>query len=277
MKSFLAFLLICFLAVPAHAADKESAYEQILRTGKIRCGYGLTVPFVERNPNTGEISGIMPDVMKEMGKLLHLDVEWTAEVDWGQMAIALKARKVDVVCSTLWISAARGRQMAYTQPLFFSRVDAYARKGDTRFDNNLSLINDPAITIATDDNDIAAEIARNDFPSAKTLVQPQMTPVDYLFMNVLTKKADVTFSHAAYVDAFMEKNPDSLQKIASARPLRLYNNALAMDIYEQELQDMLNAAITELQGSGTLDRILNRYEKDYPGYFLRAALPYRQD
>src|SRR4051812_48435106 len=80
-----------------HAIRKETAYERILRTGTLRCGYGIWPPvMLMKDANTGKISGVLVDITKEMAKALNLKVEWIEETGWAEWAEALKAHRFDV-------------------------------------------------------------------------------------------------------------------------------------------------------------------------------------
>jgi ABC-type amino acid transport substrate-binding protein len=276
MKSFIILFFLITLSLPVWAGDaKESAYDRVMRTQTIRCGYGVSPPYVVKDINTGEVSGLYVDIINEMGAVLNLKIDWAQEIAWDQMTLALNSNKIDVVCSGLWVAASRGRSVAYTDPIIFNAVDIFVRADDTRFDNHPEKINDPSITIATDDGGLAEEIARNDFPLAKILRAPQMAPATDLLMNVMTKKADVTFNNASYISEFEKMNPKKLRAVKTNRPIRFYHNSLAVDIHELELREVLNSAITELEGSGKIDKIMNKYSsKDYPDILYRTAKPY---
>lgn len=276
MKKFILSLVLLSLSIPAWANDiKESAYDRVMKTQTIRCGYGVAPPYVVKDINSGEVSGLFIDIVNEMGKSLNLKIDWAQEIAWDQMVLALNSKKVDAICSGLWVAASRGRSVAYTHPLIFNAVDIFVRKEDKRFDNHPEKINDPAITIAVDDGGLAEEIAKNDFPLAKILRSPQMSPATDLLMNVITKKADVTFNNASYISEFEEMNPNTLRSVKMERPIRFYHNSLAVDIHELELREMLNSAIIELESAGKIGKILDKYSsKDYPDTLYRTAKPY---
>ena len=66
MKYFsIALIAMALLSSSAFAADKESAYERVLRTGVLRCGYIAYPPHLIVDPATGTISGISHDIIEE--------------------------------------------------------------------------------------------------------------------------------------------------------------------------------------------------------------------
>jgi ABC-type amino acid transport substrate-binding protein len=75
-KIFVALLIIIALALPAVAQDKKpSAYDRVIVSGTIHCGYFLWPPFIEKNVNTGKLSGLSYDLMEEIGKQLSLKID----------------------------------------------------------------------------------------------------------------------------------------------------------------------------------------------------------
>ena len=94
------------------AGGKETAYERVLRTGTIRCGYGVGAPYVEMDPNTKKMKGFAVDVATAIAKRLNLNIEWTEEAGWGGIVPALNDGRVDLGCSSLWMTAstAAGRR-----------------------------------------------------------------------------------------------------------------------------------------------------------------------
>ena len=98
---------------------KESAYERVMRTGVLKCGYALWPPhMLTKEANTGEIKGLMPDLMQILSKKLDLKLEWTEETGWGSFIESLKSNRVDVFCAGVWRNAERGRYISYVEPLF---------------------------------------------------------------------------------------------------------------------------------------------------------------
>lgn len=97
-KLFLALFLI-FISFPAFAADKETAYDRIMKSGEIRCGYAISPPAMVQDPNTGEISGMDYDIWQEIGKELGVKIVWPEEAGWGNYITGLNSGRYDAFCS----------------------------------------------------------------------------------------------------------------------------------------------------------------------------------
>lgn len=274
----LAIVLVLVLAAfPALAAEKESAYERVMRTGTIRCGYAPFEPFMLKDPNTGKLSGIFFDVTERMGTDLGLKIEWIGEIDFGQIAEALASKKIDAFCSGMAATPERGRRMAFSMPAFFGSLDVIVKDGDTRFDSNIDDINNPNVTIATNDGDISEEIAKQDFPLAKRLPKIQTGGDSELLLNVASGKADVTFTNRAIVFPFMKNNPGKIRIVPVKKPVRLFSVGYATDIHEDALLKVIDNALMIALNNGAVEKMIVHYTKDTPGLFLLPTHPYRDE
>jgi ABC-type amino acid transport substrate-binding protein len=253
---------------------KETAYERVLRTGVLRCGYAMWPPLVlNKDPNTGELRGIAKDIIETAAKNLSLKVEWTTETGWGDFPQGLNDGRFDVFCGTVWQSAAKARQIRYLSPMFYNPVYAYVRADDIRFDTGFKKLNDPQFKISGQDGEVSEFIAHNFFSKAKYVGQPQMSELGLIFMNVANKKADIVFNVPDIADDFMKNNPDTLKRVSS-EPFMLSGTAYGVAMNEVNLQQMLDSAIIEMINNGTLNKILD--DNQAPAdQFLRVSQPYQ--
>jgi polar amino acid transport system substrate-binding protein len=272
-KTVLTMILLVVLSVNAYAADlKETAYERVLRTRTLRCGYGIFAPQTMKDPNTGKFSGTFVDVMQNIGKELDIKIEYTEEVDWGSIATDLNSGRIDAFCPGMWGTAKRGAHIGFSRPVYYSTIEAYVRADDTRFDHDKTKINDPGIIIATNDGDVTEEIANRFFPKARHFAKGNVSDETFLLVNVITKKADITFTAPSIAKAFMKKNPGKLRQVSLPEPILVYPNVIGVNIHEHELIHMLDAAILQLENNGSVKEILDGYED---GKFFRLPVkPY---
>lgn len=276
MKKLFLALCLLFLTSPALAlaADTSSTYDKIKEAGKIHCGYGLWPTYLEIDPNTGEFSGIWYELTNEIGKLLNLDIEWSAEVPYSDVNIALSAGRIDAFCSGLWRDVTRAADVDYSDPITYQAIVPVVRADDTRFDDDLSKINDPSVKVLTIDGEMSQIIYDSDFPKAKAVGLPNLTEPSQGLLNVATGKADVMFTSPETTERYLENNPGSLKAIHTDQPLRLFAEVYAFYYKEHELRRRFDHAIFELQSRGIVEKIISKYEK-YPNSFYRTATPYK--
>ena len=260
---------------PQGPRQTEDAYARVLRQATIRVGYISYPPSFIKDPNSGQMSGIFYEVLQEVGKNLDLKTDYTEEVAWGTMIEAVQSGRVDLVCTGIWPTSARGKLADFTNPLYYSTVRAYTAASNSRFDGNLGAINSQNVRIAAIDGEMTSIIASNDFPSAQAKSLPQSTDIAQMLLEVATNKADITFVEPAVASEFIAKNPNKVKEVANIKPLRIFPNVMMVAKGEERFLSTLNIAIQELISNGFVDRVVQKYEK-YPGSFQRVATPYRE-
>jgi polar amino acid transport system substrate-binding protein len=268
-------LVVSFIGAKIFSPTSDQGQDllaEVLNRGEIRVGYVVYPPGMIKDPNTGELSGIFHDALEEAGKNLGLEINWVEEVGWGTMIEGLNAGRYDMIGSPVWPNSSRAKNVDFTIPLNYSAVGVYTRTGDNRF-SDLNNINRSDITIATIDGEMSSFIAQATFPDAETISLPQDTQVSQLLLNLTTRKADVTFVETAIAEEFLANNPGSIQNIVPNDPIRSFGNTMLVPKNREAFKSTINAALEELMNSGTVDSLIDKYEK-YPGSFYRVAPPY---
>lgn len=276
MKTVLIIIASVFLAVAlgqllnksADNVKTESAFARVLESGTLRCGYALWPKYLEKDPNTGTLSGLSVDYVEELAKSLNLKVEWAEEVGWAEFAEALKHGRIDAFCFTAWQNAQRTRVVNFVRPLFYTPLYAYARMDDTRFDGDYPAIDDPSVTISSVDGSTVDVLAKEAFPKAKTASLPEgMSSSAQMMMNVVNGKADVTMVDYTTYLTFEKNNPGQLRQVEGP-PLRLTGASLMVAKGEYDLQEMLSAATDQLIGGAVIDKLFVKN-----GFMEREVVP----
>lgn len=255
-------------------SQKETVYDRIIRTGKIRAGYITYPPALMKDTTTGKMSGIFVETLEQAAKNLGLQVVWTEEVGWGAQIEGLNGDRYDIVGSPVWANPTRGKLTTMSIPVYYSGIGIYVRKKDNRFDDDWEKINDEKVKIATIDGETADLIARTQFPKAQRVSLPQLTDISRMFLEVATNKSDVCFAEPYYGFKYLKSNPDSVKNIAAARPVKILGNCYMFKQGEFQLKHTIDVAVEDLINSGFVDKLLNKYEP-YTNTFYRVALPIR--
>lgn len=252
----------------------DSLYSAIRSAGVVRAAYIVGAPVFMMDPNTKQKSGIFYDIVVAAAQKLGLTVDWNEEVGYGQMLQGLNSHRYDIVGAGVWVNADRARTADFSIPLYYDAVFAYVRVADTRFDQDLSILNSPTFTISTMDGELGAAIAKADYPSARTLELPQSADFTQLILNVISRKADIVFLSAAGARAYQAVRPKEIRAVNPKKPLRIFANAIVLPQGQYTLKQAFDYAFTEMLNDGEVDAILRRYEK-VPGSFLRVAPPFQ--
>lgn len=252
---------------------RASALDRIQKTRTIRCSYLIYSPYFRKDPNTGTLSGIFHDLMEQLGKNAGLKIDWVEQVGYENIFPGLNTDRYDVFAGGLWPNSTRAQAGFFTIPVFYSVIKAWGRPDDKRFVNNLGAINSANVRIAMIDGAMEDIIAKTDFPEAKRVSLPELSPFTQNLLNITSGKADVTFAEPSIVAEFLATNPGKLKEIAPGQPLRIFGNSLVLKLGDLQLQEFLDVALRELLYSGAVDKILRTYEP-VPNAFPRVAKPY---
>lgn len=253
-------------ATSSAAVVSESAFDRVMRTGTIRCGYFSWPPYVMRDPNTGKLTGANVDYLEGIASELGWKVDWALEVSPGDAITALNTDKVDMMCGTLWPDGARVKNLTLTIPSFYTAIFAFVRDDDMRFDGNLAAFNDASVTLAAMDGDVTYSVATHDFPAAKVYSIPQSGDGASLMTAVTTGKADALFVGRAEVEAFNASNTTKLREVQGVPPAYVFAESYALRQGEFQFKNTLDAIMLRYNNNGFAQRILKKYNMD-GGYY----------
>ncbi len=267
-------LVVGFLGNRSEQVSQGDAFERVMSSGTIRAGYIAYPPYIIKDPDTGELSGTFYEITNAVAEQLGLKVEWVEEGGYGTIFSSLDSNRYDVYGGGLWANSTRAKAGFLTIPVFYDTIYAYARAGDSRFNNNPEAINSVDVRISTLDGEMGDIIADADYPNAEKVSLPQNSPFDQVALQVTANKADIMLTPPNALEGFLKANPNSLQRI-SEQPLRLFGNVYAVKLGESELQQMFNVALQEAIDSGTISKIVSKY-KTSEGTYLETSVPYAQ-
>ena len=252
----------------------NSVYDRVVSSGTIRACYVVYPPASIKDPNTGKLSGVFVETLNKAAENMGLKVDWNTEVGWGDMIEALNSSKCDIIGSPAWSNSTRGKSAEFSQPVYYSAINAYVRASDNRFNGDITVANNASYKLATIDGETSQLIASRQFPKAQTLQLPQLTDVSQMLLNVVDGKADMAFLEPTVANAYIKNNPGKVKNVSITKPVVIYGNVMLIKKGEFTFKSAIDNAIIELLNNGYVDSVINNYEKDYPGGFYRVAVPY---
>jgi ABC-type amino acid transport substrate-binding protein len=276
MRHLLTLLITCLLTLPAaaEAPAKESAFEHILRTGVISCGYYVFPPIVTRDVNTNAMSGFSVDFMNRLAERAGLKVEWTEEITFGNWVPAMQSRRFDMVCTPMWPELTHARVVAFTHSLFFSGLSPAVRADDPRFTSasKREQLNSPDYTMLTQEGNSTDAVARAAFPNATFYTLSAEAGTANYYQDLLNKKADAVLTDRNGLREFNKANAGEVVRLLEPdNPIKLQSFPLVVNRGETELRDFINLAIEEMTHTGEIDRILRKHEAEPGLTYLRRA------
>lgn len=264
MKKIFLFLLSLFISAPAFAAD-TSAFDRIMASGVIRCGYYVFPPITYRDPNTGVLSGLSVDFMNALAARASLKVEWTEEVTFGNWVPALQANRFDMVCTPMWPDLPQARAVTFTQPLFFSGKYPIVLASDPRFTSKTTLadLNNQNFSFVAQEGNMTLNTTKALVPNAKLYVLAASAGGAEYYQSIAAKKADVVISDTNAVLQWNKNNPDTkLKALDTKNPVALQQFPLVVKRGDYDLLSFLNLAIDEMNYAGETKQIMNKWAPD---------------
>jgi ABC-type amino acid transport substrate-binding protein len=261
-------LLTIFLLLPLPALA-ESAYDRVIKSGTLRCGYWVLPPFSLKNANTGEMVGFSVALIEEMTRQLNLKVEWTEEVTFGTMFEGLSTGRYDAICSGVYLAGSRARVMEYTSPYMYSVILPTVRADETRFDAGLEAMNRPGVKVAVQ-GALGEKFLKDIFPKAEGIVMPDASSVAEILLGLAGGKYDIVPLEPAGLRDFNAKNNNSLKLLEMAVPLRSYPWVIAVAKGEHDLASLLNAALLEMDYNGEVKRLAGEHNMPIEDFLFNA-------
>ena len=274
MRLLICFFILMFLSFPAFAVEKESAFDRVMKSGVIRCGYWVRSPMITKDLNTGKLSGAYVEYIEGMAKNMDLKIEWAGEINLSTYLQDVNQGKFDAECATGWPNSIRGKFVEYTKPIGYMPMYAYAKAGNVSFDNNLKAINKKDIRFSGHDGGTNTMVHDKFFPESQLVSvvgdAPATEPLDMIKYG----KADVTVFTTFEGNAYMKENPDTLHRVESD-PIRIIPVNMSVAAGEFRFLNMLNTATDEMINDGSLEKIFEKYGLD-KNVILRSAKPYQE-
>ena len=274
-KIALALFLLCCVALPAFAQDKESAFERVIRTGTIRCGYALWYPELSKDPNTGALSGYDYDVVNAIGDILGLTVEWTEETGWGTVQEGLKSKRYDMACNGYWGPPSRTKVVLLSRPFVFHPLYVVVGKHvKVPQQKGFDWLNDKTYKMAILRGTIGDLVAKMNFPNAQTLDAAELSSDGNVLMDIASGKADFSFSNYTPVERFLAQNTGGVKRLEPS--IGVAGGTLLLPADDFRMKHMVDSALAYLIDSGRIGIIMQKYMGNDKRAWLSPALSYQQ-
>jgi polar amino acid transport system substrate-binding protein len=268
-KSIYLFLFVIFSIFASTVHAEDDAFNRIIKTNTLRCGYMTWPPLSQKNPKTDKMEGMYIDLTEELAKGLGWKVEWIEEVALSDFVAALNTGRIDMMCAPLAPVIQRVKYAYFTLPHLYGPFRAYVREGDKRFDGKLEAINDATITISTMEGELTSIIARTNYPKAKVMEISQQQGAIQLFENVAAKKADVVFQDPFTFASYNEHNKEKLRQVVGP-DIGFFSANYAIKFGEDKLLQVINAATQELINRRYIEQLAKNYHLLEAGIYLPA-------
>lgn len=240
------------------APQKESAYDRVMRTGTLRCGYYQWPGIAEMDPNTGKIKGMVPELVGTIGNMLDLKVEYVPVSALGMQVEELKRGVYDTFCVDSYYVFSMSKFVDFGTPYAYFPMFAYGRADDERF-TKLADLNKSDVTFVGIDGDLSVTLVGYLFPKAKVINLSATSDASALTVNVATRKADVAIMDPGLIKNYNDNNPQKLKAVDPEHPLAVYPVGFSVAKGEDKLLRMLDSTVSAMVNTGMLTPILEKY------------------
>lgn len=170
--ALLLVIVMCFCLVGCGSTDTKAAEKdtltKIMESGKIVVGIEAQHPPVSyTNPETGEISGLVVDLVNLYAQKLGVEVEFK-QVEWSALIPGLTSGDTDIIADSLTRTVARSAALYLSDPYFLTGTTAIVRADDNRF-TKWEDLNSPDVKIGFTEGTVYADIVAAKFPKAEVV------------------------------------------------------------------------------------------------------------
>lgn len=251
--------------VSVSSLKKESAYDRVIRTGTIRCGYMIWPPYFQKDQKTGELSGLVKEAVDEIFGTMGIKVEYVEGI-LGQQPQDLKADKYDSFCFDSFLMPKAAKFLDYSKPWMKVPMFLHGRQ-EFQAPSSISQLNANNYSFSALDGDLSSELAIRLFPTARLFSLPATADPSLIMLNVATKKADLAIIDALSVFKFNATNEQKLIKLYD-HPVALYPINFSVDKGQVDLQNMINYGVDIFVYTGRYDYLFEKYDPNNK-FFVR--------
>tara|TARA_Y100000294_G_scaffold177696_1_gene204286 strand:- start:2790 stop:3638 length:849 start_codon:yes stop_codon:yes gene_type:complete len=245
--------------VPSGITAEESTFDDVLKEDKLSLCYVPWPPSITKDPDTGDLSGFIIDIVNEVATEANFQVTYV-ESTWGGFPADLNVGKCDAAIAAIYPLIGRSTSVAFTRPFFYAGNSVAVKADDTRF-ADIGDLNRANIKIAVVQGEYGHVYAKRHLPKAKLVVLEKSVDTTMPLVAVATGQADAGFAESNTVKAFVEEQ-EGVKDLFPNQPYSTTPITWSVRKGDQELLNFLDNAITYLKATGFLDSTTQKYEPE---------------
>ncbi len=166
-KTVIIFTLSIVLALMlVTTATAGTALKRILKKGELVVGIAGSQPPLNATTKTGEIIGLDADIAKLISMNLGVKLKF-ATMPFPELLPALKAGKVDMIISSMTMTTARNRKVAFVGPYFVSGKGILTNNQTAASLQDAEGLNNPEFSVAALEDSTSQTFVEKTAPKAK--------------------------------------------------------------------------------------------------------------
>lgn len=225
----------------------------------LRIGTDPTYPPFEMKNAQGELTGFDVDLANEICRRIHTQCSWV-ESDFDALIPSLKAKKIDVIISSLSITEKRQQEIAFTQKLYAANSRLVAAKGSP-VRPDLAALKGKNIGLL---QGTTQETYANQYWRAHGVTITPYANQDLVYQDLSAGRIDAAFQDEVQAGEGFLKQPAG-KSYAFAGPAvkddKIFGVGTGMGLRKEDtpLKAAIDAAFTEMRKDGTYDKIAKKY------------------
>ncbi|KAE8754421.1 transporter substrate-binding domain-containing protein [Paraburkholderia madseniana] len=240
----------------AHAeVDAGNTWQKVRQGGVLRCGAGITPPYVIRDAKTQQYSGVFTEICRGFAQnVLKVKAEFI-DTSWPNMIAGVQSGKWDMAMS-LSYTEERAKAIRFSTPVTNSSVTFVYNKNNPKLKaapKAMADLDNADLTIAVMSGSIADKATTAELKKATIMRLPGS---DETRLALLSKRADLMADDIATNMIVTAAHPDTLVGFQPAPALVPQPACFGLN---KEISDadvaVLNKYIEEQRSSGALDKL----------------------
>ncbi len=249
----------CDRAPQARSSPPQTdTLQRIIDRGEMRVGYLVWAPCVQRDERTGDLSGIYPDMVREIAKGLNVKTTWH-ETTLANFAAGLKSGQFDFCVGATFITIPRAAAVAFTQPVTYVGNSGVVRTDGGFRPTSIKDLGKPGLKIAVLQGQALEEYCQRHLPEAELLAIAGGDLTAPL-VAVTSGRADIGLMNTVTVAAYAKEHPEVTPVLMGGKQVEMLPLAWSVRATDDGLLRFLDASITYLKATGRLEQYQEKYE-----------------
>lgn len=240
----------------AHAeVSAGNTWQKVREAGVLRCGAGITPPYVTRDAKTQEYGGLFTELCRGFAKnVLHVKPEFV-DTTWPNMIAGVQSNKWDLAMS-LSYSEERAKAIKFSAPVVYSSVTFVFNKNNPKLKTapaNVADLDKAEYSVAVMSGSIADKAVGAGMKTANIMRLPG---ADETRLALMSRRTDFMADDSATNLILVAAHPDTLS-VFQPKPELVPQPAcfgLNKGMSDADI-DVLNKYIEEQRKNGAIDKL----------------------
>ncbi len=243
------------------APEASGLLAELQEEGSVTVGVANEVPFGFVGDD-GEVTGIAPDVAREVLAELGIEEMDAQVVEFGELIGGLQAGQFDMITAGMYITPERAEQIFFSDPDYCIPESLAVAEGNP-FDivDYTSLVEDPDVTVA-----VASGTVEVDYLNDAGVPDDQVEvfgDIDGMYRALEAGEVDVVTGTAATVQTQVAAR-DGMEAVPGFFPIDADGNEVfpcgGHGFADEDFRDAFNDVLNEFREDGTTLEIITQYE-----------------